>query len=163
MLSYLPGLAILTTALILAGVALVSISSAQTPQPTGEPPPVCPPNRPEPRAAASVSAGPITVQMPEGRYYVLELPGDPGFVNICLEGAGGVRLAADCTEVSRYVEEDANALDGIVDSCEVSASAAPTATPTLPPTEVAPTASATAAATDESTIRPPDTGSAGLQ
>ena len=158
----LSSIAVATIALIVAMLAFTSISSGQTPGPTEEAPPVCPPNRPDPRPAGEVGAGLITVQMPDGRYYVLEAPPGSGLVNVCLEGAGGVRLGSDCAEVSRYVEGDADALDSITESCVPSPSIVPSATPTSSAAS-APIATVTPTAMDASPIRPPDTGSAGLR
>jgi hypothetical protein len=138
MASILRSLTILGAILILAAISvLATTANAQTPDPTGEGIPVCPPNRPDPTAEMRRTVGPISVIVPEGRVWALESPEASGFVNVCVEGVGSVRIASDCSEVSRDVTEDARSdiLDAIVASCETAASisrVSPTATAQTP-------------------------------
>lgn len=165
---FAPATLALITVLV-AFAAFGALASAQTPgpgdlTPSGAEPAVCPPERPDPAPATRFTAGDIWVFVPAGRSYVLESPSESGFVNICVEGVGGVRLNSDCAEVSRYVDTpNGNAiLDGIVASCEPAPTPVPTVgggSPTGPSGPAAPTPTSPISAG----ISPPDTGSGGLR
>jgi hypothetical protein len=146
-------------------VALVAASAnGQTAHATQNPPVVCPPNLPDERTAGELSLLSVTIEVPAGRFAILESPPESGDVLVCYQARSGVRLSGvDCSELDRLIgsTEDSIILDRIASNCrlnnqdsEPTPSNAATSTP-------APDATLTTPRT--APIQPPDTGDAGMK
>jgi hypothetical protein len=134
-----------------------SPSATNTPIPSQTPPStvqitlpvVCPPNLPPEAPAQVVNLGSRQVSLPAGRFASFESPPGSGSFVVCLGTNVGVRISgSNCNELGRSsaTAEETGILNQIVASCTVGS---------VPTTAIATPRPAT--------LRPPDTGSAGLR